>query len=237
MKTKHLLLWIFLFGYLAPAIAQEEEKESAFQINTDIFSRYVWRGTDFGASPSIQPCISYTKGGLEAGVWAAYTTNRFQTQEFDLYITYTFLKEMISLTLTDYFFPNEQKKGNRYFEYDKDNTGHIFEFSASFNGTEKLPLEFLVATNIYGDDAKKKNGDIFYSTYLEAAYAFKNLKLFAGFNFTESGFYANNIGFCNIGATFEKELKITELFSLPVSASVITNPQTENVFLVVGISF
>ena len=83
--------------------------------------------------------------------------------------------EMITVTATDYFFPVDGFM-NKYFDYTDTTTGHIFEVSAAFNGTEKLPLGFLVATNVYGADARKDNGDPYFSTYIEANYQFKYIK-------------------------------------------------------------
>jgi len=43
-------------------------------------------------------------------------------------------------------------------------------------------------------------------------------------------------GIINIGVTAEKEIQITDKFALPVNVSVITNPQQQNIFFVLGIS-
>jgi hypothetical protein len=233
---RYFLIFSTVFLMSGTVAFSQEESESPFSVTTDIYSRYLWRGTDFGGSPAIQPGLSYSKGGFTAGAWASYTTNGNQTQECDLYLSYTFLKEMLTVTATDYFFPVDGAM-NKYFNYNDTTTGHIFEMAVAFNGTEKLPLGILVATNLYGADPRKDNGDPYYSTYIEANYQFKHVKLFAGFNPIESGFYGDYLGFCNIGATAKKEIKITDNFSVPVSVSLITNPQKENIFLVVGASF
>lgn len=231
-----------LFAYNASA-QTEEEKESPFSVGADVVSRYVWRGLDFGSSPSIQPNVEYSKGGFAIGAWGAYTTNGNQTQEADLYLSYTFLDDKFTIMATDYFFPVDGMD-NCYFDYTDTTTSHVMEVSASFNGTESLPLSFLVAVNVYGADAKKANNDNAYSTYLELAYEFKNLKVFGGFNLIapdrdkgESGFYGDYMGFTNIGVSSGKEIKITDKFSLPLTVSLITNPMRENIFLVVGASF
>lgn len=231
-----ILFFSTLFLFSGSFIFAQEESESPFSATADIYSRYLWRGTDFGGSPAIQPGIAYSKGGFKAGAWASYTTNGNQTQECDLYLSYTLLKEMLTVTATDYFFPVDGAM-NKYFNYNDTTTGHIFELSVAFNGTEKLPLGILVASNLYGADPRKDNGDPYYSTYIEANYQFKHLKLFAGFNPIESGFYGEYLGFCNLGATAVKEVKITEHFAVPLSVSLICNPQKENIFLVVGASF
>ncbi len=172
-------------------LCQAQEKvvadENPFSVGVDNMSRYVWSGTDFGASPSIQPAVSVSKWGLTLDARGDYATNMRGIQEADLYLSYS-IKDMISITVTDYFFPDEIN-GYKYFNYDGDQTGHVFEGSLSFNGTEKLPLTLLLATNFYGADARRINedettGKIQYSTYAEPGYAFMHFEAFMGFNLT-----------------------------------------------------
>lgn len=248
-KYRTIFLIAIMFGLVAANVQAQEEikKESPFSISCDLMSRYVWRGTDYGASPSIQPGVEYGIGGFAIGTWGAFTTNLPGVQEVDLYASYTF-KEIISLTVTDYFFPDEVT-GYKYFNYKEATTGHVFEGTLSFNGTEKFPLSAFVATNFYGADARRLKsdgsaGDIMFSTYAEIGYAFKFIDLFMGFNCTtadtdkgESGYYGDSFGVVNLGATVSKDIRITDKFSLPLTASLITNPQAEKIYLVVGLSF
>jgi len=250
MKRISLLLMMVALMVLGNSLlfAQDTETESPFSLNVDLMSRYVWRGTDFNSSPSIQPGISYAKGGLTVGAWGAFTTSLNGIQETDLYASYT-IKDMISITVTDYFFLNEAKPLNKYYNYNDTTTGHIIETSISFNGTEKIPLTFLLATNVWGADARKLNsdgskGNIQYSTYAELGYTFKFLNAFLGFNLTnadtdngESGFYGDSMGVVNLGITAKKKVNITENFNLPITVSLITNPEAERIYLVAGFSF
>lgn len=255
---KHNLITILLLAFLLlgthisraqEKTEREETKESPLSINLDLMSRYVWRGYDFGASPSIQPAMSYSKWGFTLGTWGAYTLNNINTgiQEVDLYLGYSFL-DMFTVTVTDYYFVDEGSDYN-YFDYDEYTTGHVFEGSIAFSGTDKLPLSVLLATNFYGNDARRINadgteGNIQFSTYAEFAYAFKYFDIFMGFNLTtadaekgESGFYGDSFGVINLGISASKEIKITEKFSLPLYAALITNPQKEKIYLVAGFTF
>ena len=65
----YYILIILLFGTLSSVFAQ-------LGLGTDVVSRYVWRGTDFGDSPSIQPTINYTTSGFSVGFWGAYQLSR-----------------------------------------------------------------------------------------------------------------------------------------------------------------
>ncbi len=222
--------------------------ETSFNTGVDIMSRYVWRGMNLGgSSPSIQPTLEYSAGNFTLGTWGAFSMSDGLTiQETDLYLSYTF-KEMFSLTVTDYFLPDESLDKNHYFELNEDKTTHLLEAAASFDGTEKIPFTFLAAVNFWGADALNADGDKQYSTYLEFGYngKCKDLDYNAFIGFTpnnpdkekeETGFYGTSAGVVNLGITVSKEIKISDSFSLPLTTSFIINPQAENVFLVLGIS-
>ncbi len=254
-----LAAMIFLSVISVNAFSQNE---SPVQLGADVMSRYIWRGVSLGgSSPSIQPWIKYNISSkdsshvLTAGAWGAYTFSETTNQEVDLYLTYTF-KNVISLTVTDYFFPADNSFDNRnnFFEYDKDSTSHVFEGVISFNGTEKIPFTFLFGMNFYGNDARKVNsdgstGNIFMTKYVELGYK-KNIK---GVDFNafvgaaldkpnkdkgELGFYGNKTsGVINLGLKVSKSIQISDKYALPIQASIITNPEAENIFMVFGISF
>jgi hypothetical protein len=222
--------------------------ETSFNTGVDLMSRYVWRGMNLGgSSPSIQPTLEFSAGNFTLGTWGAFSMSDGVTvQETDLYLSYS-IKEMFSITVTDYFFPDETLSNNHYFEFDKDSTGHLLEGAVSFDGTDKIPFTFLAAVNFWGADAKKADGKNQFSTYLELGFNGRckeiDYNIFAGFTPNspdaekgETGFYADKAGFINLGITISKEIQITDKFSLPVTTSFIVNPQAENVFLVVGIS-
>lgn len=238
------------------------QNESPIQLGADVMSRYVWRGVNLGgSSPSLQPWIKYNTYSKDSvhnftlGAWGAYTFSETSNQEVDLYFTYTY-KSVISLTVTDYFFPEyySTQERSRYFNYDKDSTCHVFEGIISFNGTEKIPFTFLFGMNFYGNDARKINGDgstgkIFMTKYVELGYK-KNIKgvdfnAFVGATLDkpnkdrgELGFYGNKTsGFINLGLKVSKSLQINDKYALPIQASIITNPEAENIFMVFGISF
>lgn len=224
-------LRVFLFAnamFLTTMVqvkAQDEASVSPISIGADIMSRYVWRGTDYNGSPSIQPSIGFSTGGFSLGCWGAYTTNLPGVQELDLYASYTF-NQFLSVGITDYFFPDEIS-GNDYFETRKDSSSHILEACASFNGLEKLPLTFMAGYNLYNDSHN--------SVYLELGYSFSIFDIFLG---AGNGIYTTDTDFhvVNVGVKASKEIKITEKYGLPISTSIILNPEAEAVHLIFGIS-
>jgi len=263
-KMNQLIAFILVICALGTS-AQEKSSLFSYDFGADLTSKYVWRGTQYGGSyPSIQPFAELGIGPVTLGAWGAYTlAGPNPYQEFDLYLSASFVDEMFTLTLTDYYFPDTSDY--KYFQYNKDKTGHILEGALSFNGTEKVPVSLMVAVNFYGADAQKINDDINspdfktksgiqYSTYMELGYAFKikemEMNAFAGMTFNkpkaadsitgypgETGFYGTSPGVVNLGLKASKSVKITDSYSMPLTCAVIANPQAEKVFLVFGISF
>ena len=249
MRNKFYLVISFVLLSITMAFSQETKKESkdTLTIGADLMSRYIFRGTDIGhGSPSIQPNLEYSRGKFAIGLWGAYSINITESQESDIYATYN-VTDAISFTLTDYYFPTDD--GNyKYFDYKKLSTGHLLEANISYSGTEKLPLTAMLATNFYGSDAIRKFKDgtpkgIQYSTYAELGYSLKWFDAFIGFNLTdpdeslgETGFYGDSFGVVNLGITATKNVKITKSFDLPLTFSLITNPQAQKIYFVFGLS-
>ncbi|MDM8159718.1 hypothetical protein QUH73_07830 [Labilibaculum sp. K2S] len=259
------LLLAFMLSFSIYSFGQKEK--AVLDFGADVMSRYVWRGTQFGGtSPSLQPSASLSYKGLELGAWGAYSLGGNNAgQEFDLYLAYTFAKDLFSLTLTDYYFPTEGED-YEYFEFNNDRTGHVLEGSFRCNGNDNIPFALMVAVNFWGADAvqlgdnpntadfNQKTG-LQYSTYTELSYSHKmannvTLDAFLGVNLTkpakaktstgfngESGYYGSKAGVVNLGVKLSKEVALNEKFSLPVSASVITNPADEKIYFVFGFSF
>jgi hypothetical protein len=240
-KLYFLILSVFLITIESQA--QDSVCQSNVTLSADIMSRYVWRGADYGASPSVQPTLSLNHGGwFELGVWGAYSLKGVYS-ETDPYLKLT--HKYFSFILTDYFiYSDTQTSKPSYFEYEKKTTNHTLEASLLFKGPEKLPLSLLAATYIYGNDRNwgydaEKDSTLanYFSTYIELAYSFKccqtNFDFFLGIT-PKAGAYGNSFGLINTGINASKKIKITSTFELPLKASLIFNPQTERVFFVVG---
>lgn len=236
-----------------------DEENSVFELKSDFMSRYIWRGTNLGGeNPSIQPTLSVNFGdsahAISIGTWGAYNYGA-TSQEVDLFLTYTF-KDAICLSFYDYYFPGNSfyaPAQQKYFNYDSETTGHVFEGTVCFLGTEKIPFSLLFAMNLFGYDSRKINedgssGDIFMSKYIELGFnkTFQNIDFcaFVGAALDdpdeekgEAGYYYNeNIGIINIGVKAAKSVKITDKFELPIQTSLIANPQSETIFVVFGFS-
>lgn len=231
-------------------------------VGADFVSRYIWRGYDYGNSPAIQPNLAFSWKGLSIGAWGSYAFAQHSIQindttiedaghytEMDLYISYTY--KWFTLMVVDYFVMNglNANEGNRYFDYNNATTGHTFELCLTFDGPENVPLSVMASTLVYGDDKDKDSTGTYgygtknnFSTYIEVAYHFNlkrigvELKPFVGGTPFGSSWYGPYAGIINVGLKAKKEIPITNQFSLPVQASIITNPQAQSVFLVFGLS-
>lgn len=199
--------------------AQEEESTSPFTVGADIYSNYIWRGTKFGTGPAFQPVVKFVSGGLTIGAWGSFDAAGYS--EADLFASYAF-DFGLTLGITDYYYP-----GLEYFDYSDSAGSHAFELNAAYS-ISGLTLSGNYILNEAGG-AASAGGDM----YFELAYQFENVKLFAG---AGDGWHTSHGGMsvCNLGLTTSKTINITDSFSVPVTGSVILNPEKEQFFLVAG---
>ena len=211
--------------------------ESPVTVGVDLYSRYVWRGSDFGNSPSIQPTLKYTAGGFSAGVWGSYSTLGTY-KETDLFVSYT-LPFGLTIGATDFFMPTGATgESADYFNVDS-LTSHVFEVNAAYTIKGFTFLgSYCINEAKYGG-AGAQGGD----TYVEAKYTLESgVNFFAG---AGNGWYTydyalgedNGFALCNVGVGATKTIKITDSFSIPVNGSFIVNPEKKDVHFVVGVSF
>ena len=182
-------------------------------IGADIMSRYLWRGAAYSNGPSIQPYMSYATGGFEVGFWGAYA-NDMMADELDFYASASI--GPVALTLTNYIFPDVTTGGTtKYFD------------SGIWEGMASLELGPVSLTGAYFFE----DGDTYISAGIPLGDVGFTVSLGDGF-YTESG----DMEIMEIGASYGKEIKITEDFSLPVSGNLIYNPSFDQMYLVFGIS-
>jgi hypothetical protein len=223
-KTKMILAGLVALVLISTTSlqAQEEAKPSKFNIGTDFYTNYIFRGTKFGQGPSLQPSVKYINGGFTAGVWGAFDASGYA--EVDPYISYAF-PFGLSLGLTDYYYP-----GLLVFNTTDTIGSHALEINGGFSkGGLTLSANYII--NQAGG-AGSVGGDMYY----QAGYAFTYFSLFVG---AGDGWHTQDGKFdlCNVGFATTKEIKLTEKFSIPVTGQVILNPDREQLYLVVGFTF
>jgi len=223
----------FLSSLLLIALLNQHELTAQVSIGADIMSRYIWRGVDYGNSPSLQPQLSFSAGGFSIGTWGAYSFagSASSFSEHDVWVKYTHSISAgnFSVIVTDYYYPGD---GLKFFNYNANNGAHVLEAGFSYSAPDIFPITISAFYNFHNEPD--------HSAYVETSYLIKaddvDLNLFAGFSTAKSLWYGtHNAALINVGLTASKSISITESFSLPLTASYILNPELELSYLVFGI--
>ncbi|HKK20867.1 MAG TPA: TorF family putative porin [candidate division Zixibacteria bacterium] len=249
MKTRYIaLILVLLLMVLSSGNTSAQEKVT---VNTgvDLYSRYVWRGLDIASTPSIQPTLSADYCGFELGSWGAYTLSNQQSEsdEIDFWLSYgRGLENGFSFTViaTDYYFPNAGIRLFNFNNYDavtSDSTpdpgAHTIELGATVTGPNSFPVGLSGYVNVYNDAGNNTYFQIDYPLSLEQA----DLNFFCGFaggSKDNPGYYGTaNLNAINMGVSAVREIKMNDTFSIPLTVSLIVNPQAEISYLLVGMSF
>lgn len=215
----------FLFGI--SNLNAQDESSSSFDLGTDVVSNYIWRGSKFGTGPAVQPYIEFSTGNFAVGSWGSFGVTDNEAAEADLYLSYGF-DFGLSVGLTDYYYP-----GTDYFDYSTVSGSHGFEVNLGYElGNISIGANYMLNE---ATTAGTAGGDM----YFELGYSFDAVSLFVGGGdgwHTLGGTAKGSFALCNIGLSVSKEIEISEKFSLPVSGSVILNPDTKQFFVVFGFS-
>ncbi len=245
MKKQIILFILFLICSLGIAQETKEvvkdsvATESKWSAAVDVVYPYLWRGVKYyGNKVAFQPYINYDiTDKLNFEIWA--TTNFSNAadayNEFDWTITYQ-VSPVFSIDLSDYYWPatsnNLDWSRANYFDY-SENSAQTLDLSLLFDFSEKgFPVDFTWSTFIAGNDFKyDEEGNSTtraFSSYAEMGYSYLHKKTdltirpFVGAVIINGGYYgtdaSGNAGFTfsNVGVSIDKEIKITENYSLPV---------------------
>lgn len=241
MKTvKRFLAVVAIALTTVTGMTAQEEASSSWSAGLDLTSTYVWRGTAF-SGVSFQPYLEYSVGNFAIGAWGSQGVDGISAmsdadavlgyQEMDLYLSYGF-DFGLSLGLTDYYYPGS-KWG--HFAADDSTGSHAFEINLGYE-IKGFTISANYILNNTMNGALSDGGDM----YFELGYGFENgVSAFIG---AGNGWHTANDGedtfdVVNVGASYTKEIKITDTWSLPIGGSVILNPQTEQFYIVGTISF
>ena len=226
---------LFAMG-LAMSMTTLADEEIETTVAADVVSSYIWRGQDLG-STAVQPTFGVGYKGLSLTAWGSYgIADPADTKEFDLTLGYTV--GGLNIGVTDYWFNTGLDPENRYFKYDAHGTNHVFEANIGYDfGFASLQWY----TNFSGNDGVNKDGDRAYSSYAEATVPFRLASVdwaaTAGVVPFATDFYGTT-GFAvtNLSLRADKEIKVTDSFSIPVFGQVTANPCAQKAYLVLGIT-
>lgn len=214
-------------------LAQDEVETT---VAADVVSSYIWRGQDLG-STAIQPTLGIGYKGLSLTAWGSYgIADPADTKEFDLTLAYS--TGGLNIGITDYWFNAGLDPQNRYFKYDAHGTNHVFEANIGYDFGVASVQWF---TNIAGNDGVNKDGERAYSSYAEVAVPFKLASVdwtaTAGAVPFATDFYGTTgLAVTNLSLRADKEIKVTDTFSIPVFGQVAANPCSQKAYLVLGLT-
>lgn len=209
---------IILMAFLKPDDAKAQELSTG----VDLYSTYVFRGIAY-SGPSIQPSVEFSAGGFAIGAWGSQgidgNAGSPGFQEMDLYTSYSF-DFGLSLGLTDYYYP-----GSPYGDEDS----HALELNLGYSAGN-----LSLAGNYIFNEAENA-GSLGEDMYFEAGYSAGAADLFIG---AGDGWHSTDGDFAlvNLGIGTSKDIVITDSFTLPLSGAVIYNPDSEQFYIVAGIS-
>lgn len=236
----------------------ESKKESKFEFNVDLLTRYLWRGQCWGGDYAVvQPTITYAATDkITIGFWA---TSNFKSdyfypdgetsykgyQEIDFNINYQ-VSPFLSIQLWDYYWPSVSRVegvDNGFFNYGKDGVKTVdLMFVLDFS-EYKLPLyatlSTLVAGNDFRYDSNGENPKQNFTTYFEAGYTFEELykkvsfDVLAGVVFNNDAAYYSYADYdrtslINLSLKATREFKLSERIFMPVSLNYIHNAAKDN---------
>jgi len=231
-KVKRLGIAVLLFAASATLAEAQDNVEAT--VSADFVSQYIWRGQDCG-NISVQPTLGVSYKGLSLTAWGSVGLESTDTKEFDLTLGYA--TGGFNIGITDYWFNSTADP--RYFLYNAHSTAHVFEGNI---GYDFGPVAVQWYTDFAGNDYKYNDkGELkhAYSSYVELSAPFT----LGGLDWTatlgavpyESPAYGvDGFAVTNVSLKASKDIQITPTFSVPVFASVNTNPAAQKAYLVVG---
>lgn len=227
--------YIFIaFACLFSITSMQAQDQVETTVEANVVSQYIWRGMDLG-HVSLQPTLGVSYKGLTLEAWGSVgLTDSNDTREFDLALKYT--NGGFNIGISDYWFNEGLDPQNRYFRYNAHSTNHVIEANI---GYDFGPLALQWYTNIAGNDGQTCCDHRAYSSYVEASVPFKlggcdwqatvgAVPFYTTF-YDAEGFIVNNVTL-----RADRDIKITDNFSLPVFAQITGNPSTEHAYFVFG---
>ena len=226
--------FIMLAGALIVSIGALAQEKVKADISADFVSQYIWRGQDLG-HVSLQPTLGLSYKGLSLTAWGSVgLTDSQDTREIDLTLDYAIGNFHIGIT--DYWTDDGGDPDGRYFMYEAHRTNHVFEANAGYD-FGLFSADWY--TNFAGNDGLNNDEKRAYSSYFELNAPFR----LAGCDWTATlgavpyatDFY-NCSGFAVTTAALrvERDIRLTDHFSLPLFAQFTANPRSQHAYLVVG---
>ena len=205
-----------------------------------IANNHLWRGIE--VSDGLVMCSSVgvhdPKEYVKIGVWnGTNVTGKYK--ELNFFAEFTVQRFKLAFWDTYNFSPDADYNNKEFFNYKARTTGRFLDCIASYNFGSALPLSLTWSTIIFGrdryslysSDSKQR-----YSTYIAAEVRCFDRQSWTvdaavGGTFTlarkdgdRSTFYSSRPGIIDVRATVTRTVRITDRYSIPLSATVMFNP-------------
>lgn len=238
-KKPFITIIILLIGIISNTQAQNPDSISnaqagsdvEFHLHSDFVTNYVWRGLKLG-DVSLQPEMSVSWKGLSLSAWGNVgLSNKDDASEIDLTLSYG--TGGLSLGVVDYWSDTDDK---RYFYYQKDHTGHVFEGFVQYDfGAVAASWQTIFA----GRDYRVGDGKREYSSYLmvSAPFTFATCDWGATVGIVpwKTEYYdTGGFSVTTLSLRATKTLPITGKFAMPLFGELIANPAHNEFFFVFG---
>lgn len=211
--------------------------QNKFTVNgkADFVSDYIWRGADQNSGFSVQPSLTLGYTGFSINVWGSQTLCRWNAEtpvkEFDINLSYSF--NNFSVTVSDYWWSGVNQPYGHYED------SHYFEGTLAYCFGDSFPLTLSWSTMFAGAD-KNEEGKLQGSTYINLSYQIPlpaDITLTPAIGFTPwKGYYHNKASVTDISLKANKDIKVTDNFSIPVFVQAIVTPVYDRTYLVAGFS-
>jgi hypothetical protein len=220
MLLKRFFLTILPIVIYSNIFAQSDTT-AKIKVNTEITlaTRNIWRGLDYGSSPSIQGTLSLNHDKYEFGAYGTTTLNG--TREgygtwLELFAT--FKHKQFSFTIDDYFFFNSADSLNNYFEWGNNTTQHFIETRVKWS-SDKFGL--MAGYAVYKNQSDKTRG-----LYLEAEYSPTDYLSFVVAGLTSSSYlsFYDDGGITTVGVSGKRTIPVSDNFEMLLKASLLFNP-------------
>lgn len=213
-------------------IRTHAQNEFSVSGKADFVSEYVWRGLDQHSGFSVQPSLTLSYGGLSLNAWGSRSLTN-EAKEFDINLSYAV--NGFSLTVSDYWWTGANQP---YGDY---RNSHYFEATAAYSFGESFPLSLSWSTMFAGGKAMEADGiDVPGSTYINTSFPIAlpaDITLTPAIGITPwEGMYWNKFAVTDISLKANKDIKVTESFSVPVFVQAIVAPVFDRTYLVAGFS-
>ena len=248
------LLCAVLSMMTCSAIAQDRQPANrasdCVDFSLDVANNHLWRGIE--VSDGLVLCTDLAlhdkKRHVKAGVWGGTNTSG-NYKEFNFFGEVRLGGLKLSLWDIYNFSPGADYNNREFFNHSAHSTGRFLDCILTYDVSHtvpSLPLTLSWSTILFGRDRWADNSANRYSTYVSAGYtlyrdAAWQFDIGVGGAFTLAGhagdastFYSHKAGVVHCELHAQRQVAITDSYTLPVYVGMVFNPVENRAFMQIG---